>query len=186
MAFVVKAETKIRFGVTERCPYICADNAVNQGVLVDIIKSIFDKIDIQVEIQYFPMNRAMRMLERNRIDGVIGILQRNAPELTYPDESIGQVQYLMYISGRRDWIYTGLNSLKGQILGVEVGKSYGIVDSYIQRHAKDKRIIYPNYGENSTENLIKLLENEYIDILFEDKNVLDFHVKNMKGGNHSS
>lgn len=182
MAFVVKAESEIRLGVTERCPYICADNTANQGVLVDIIKNIFDKTDVQVEIQYFPMNRAMRMLDNNKIDGVIGILQRSAPELIYPDESIGQVQYLMYTSEKSDWIYTGLHSLKGQTLGVEVGKSYGIFDSYIQRHAKDKRVIYPNYGQNSTANLIKLLENEYIDILFEDKNVLDFHTKNMKGG----
>lgn len=128
------------------------------------------------------MNRAMRMLGNNEIDGVIGILQRNAPQLIYPDENIGQVRYLMYTSEKSDWLYTGLNSLKDQTLGVEVGKSYGIVDSYIQRHAKDKRIIYQHYGENSTTNLIKLLENEYIDILFEDKNVLDFHTKNMKGG----
>lgn len=182
MVFVVKAESEIILGVTERCPYICAENAANQGVLIDIIKSIFDKKNVQVEIQYFPMNRAMRMLDNNKIDGVIGILQRNAPELVYPHESIGQVQYLMYTSKKSDWLYTGLNSLKGQTLGVEAGKSYGIVDSYIQRHAKNKHIISQKYGENSTANLIKLLEKEYIDILFEDRNVLDFHKKNMKGG----
>ena len=182
MAFIVNAKSEIKLGVTERCPYICAENADNQGLLIDIVEGIFDKVDVQIEIQYFPMNRAIRMLDNNEIDGVIGILQRNAPELVYPDESIGQVRYLMYTSEKSDWLYTGLNSLKGKVLGVEVGKSYGIADSYIQRHTNDKRIIYQHYGENSTENLMKLLGNEYIDILFEDKNVLDFHIKNMKGG----
>lgn len=182
LTFVVKAETKIRLGVTERCPYICPKNAVNQGLLVDIIKSVFDKVDRQVEIQYFPMNRAMRMLDNNQIDGVIGILQRNAPELIYPDESIGQVRYLMYTTEQSDWLYTGFNSLKSKILGVEVGKSYGIADSYIHRYAKDEKIIYQHYGKNSTENLIKLLENKYIDIFFEDKNVLDFRINNIKAG----
>lgn len=177
--FVVKAESKVRLAVTQRCPYICAENADNQGVLIDIVKSIFDKKDLQVEIQYYPMKRALRMLDNNSIDGVIGILQRNAPKLVYPEKSIGQVQYLMYTSAKSDWLYTGLNSLKGQILGVEAGKSYGIVDSYIQRHAKDKRIIYQNYGENSTTNLLKLLGNGYIDILLEDKNILDYHTKNV-------
>ncbi|WP_293746678.1 transporter substrate-binding domain-containing protein [uncultured Paraglaciecola sp.] len=182
MAFVVKADTKISLAVTERCPYICAENALNQGVLIDIVKRIFDKTDVQVEIQYFPMNRAMRMLDNNSIDGVIGILQRNAPKLVYPDESIGQVQYSMYRSEKSDWLYTGLNSLKGQILGVEVGKSYGIADSYIQRYANDERFIYQYYGDNSTTNLMKLLENGYIDVLLEDKNILDFHTKNVQGG----
>lgn len=181
IAFIVKAESEIRLGVTERCPYICAESAEEQGLLIDIIKNIFDKIDVAVEIQYFPMNRAMRMLDNDGIDGVIGILQRNAPELVYPDESIGQVRYLMYTSEKSDWLYTGLNSLKGQTLGVEVGKSYGIADSYIQRYANDKNLIYQNYGENSTANLIKLLGKEYIDVFFEDKNVFDFNTKNMKG-----
>jgi len=179
MAFYVEAKAVIRLGVTERCPYICAKNAANQGLLIDIINSIFDKTDVQVEIQYFPMNRAMRMLDNNAIDGVIGILQRNAPKLIYPNESIGQVRYLLYTSEQSDWLYTGLNSLQGKKLGVEVGKSYGIFDSYIQRHAKDKRIIFQSYGENSTKNLIKLFNDKYIDILLEDKNVLDFHTKNM-------
>ena len=182
LAFTVKAESKIRLAVTERCPYICAENAANKGVLIDLIRNIFDKKNVQIEIQYFPMNRAMRMLDNNAIDGVIGILQRNAPELVYPSESIGQVQYLMYTSEKSDWLYTGLNSLKGKILGVEVGKSYGIVDSYIQRHAEDKRFIYQHYGENSTANLIRLLENGYIDILLEDKNILDYHTKNVNDG----
>lgn len=182
MAFVVKADTKISLAVTERCPYICAENALNQGVLIDIVKRIFDKTDVQVEIQYFPMNRAMHMLDNNSIDGVIGILQRNAPGLVYPDESIGQVQYSMYRSEKSDWLYTGLNSLKGQILGVEVGKSYGIADSYIQRYANDERFIYQYYGDNSTTNLMKLLENGYIDVLLEDKNILDFHTKNVQVG----
>jgi ABC-type amino acid transport substrate-binding protein len=182
LTFVVKAETKISLGVTERCPYICAENAANQGLLVDIIKSAFNKVDRQVEIQYFPMNRAMRMLKNNQIDGVIGILQRNAPELIYPNESIGQVRYLMYTADKSDWLYTGLNSLKGKTLGVEVGKSYGIADSYIHRYAKDDKSIYQHYGKDSTEHFIKLLENEYIDIFFEDKNVLDFRIKNTKAG----
>lgn len=179
LVFGVRAETKIKLAVTERCPYICAENAANQGVLVDIVKSIFDKHKRQIEIQYFPMNRALRMLDNNNIDGVIGILQRNALGLIYPNESIGQVQYLMYASEKNDWLYTGLNSLKGNILGIEVGKSYGIFDSYIQRHANDKRIIYQHYGERSTANLLKLLENGYIDILLEDKNIFDFHTKNV-------
>ncbi|MDC2890483.1 substrate-binding periplasmic protein [Psychrosphaera algicola] len=180
MHFVVKAEPKIKLGVTERCPYVCAENSANQGVLVDIIKRIFEKKGVTVEIQFFPLNRAMRMLENNVIDGVVGILQRNALQLVYPAKSIGQVQYVMYTSGNSDWLYTGLNSLKGKILGVEAGKSYGIFDSYIQRHTKDNRVIYQNYGNNSTTNLLKLLENQYIDILFEDKNVLDFHLKRKK------
>ena len=178
--FVVKAAPIIRLAVTERCPYVCAENAANQGMLIDITKAIFNKKNVKVEILYFPMNRAMRMLENNSIDGVIGILQRNAPKLVYPDESIGQVQYLMYTSEKNDWLYTGLNSLKEQILGVEVGKSYGIVDSYIQRHADDKRMVYQHYGDNSTANLIKLLENGYIGVLLEDKNILEFHTKNVQ------
>ena len=179
MAFDVKANTKIKLAVTERCPYICAENAAKQGVLVDIVKSIFNKKKIQVEIQHFPMNRAIHMLDKDQLDGVIGILQRNAPTLIYPQKSIGRVQYLMYTSANSGWLYTGLNSLKDQVLGVEVGKSYGIVDSYIQRHANDQQIIYQHYGENSTANLIKLLENGFIDILLEDKNILDFHTKNI-------
>lgn len=182
VAFIVNAGTVIKLGVTKRCPYICAENATNQGLLIDVIKSIFNKDNIKVDIEYFPMNRALRMLDNNEIDGVIGILQRNAPELIYPDESIGQVRYLMYTAEKSDWIYTGLSSLQGQTLGVEVGKSYGIFDSYIQRHANDKRIIYQHYGDNSTGNLIKLLGNKYIDVLIEDKNVLDFYTKNTKGG----
>jgi len=177
MAVVVNAESKITLAVTQRCPYICAENAATKGVLVDIVNSIYGKIDVAVELHYFPMNRAMKMLNSNRIDGVIGILQRNAPKLIYPNKSIGKVQYLMYKSAANDWLYTGLNSLKAQKIGVEVGKSYGITDSYLQRHAEDKSLIYQNYGENSTANLLKLLEANSIDIFFEDKNVLDFHVR---------
>jgi len=136
---VVQAGSQIKLGVTERCPYVCNKNAVDQGVLIDIIKRVYEQTNIKVEFKYRPMTRAMHEINKGRIDGLVGILQRKAPNLIYPGASIGQIRYLLYTSEKDDWIYTGLNSLNSRKIGLEKGKSYGIFDSYINRYAEDDK-----------------------------------------------
>mgnify|MGYP002150004226 FL=1 len=177
---MVQADTEIRLGVTERCPYICAENSANQGVLIDIIKRIFEKSNIKVSISYFPMMRTISLIKSKEIDGVIGILQRNAPELIFPNESIGQIRYLFYTTPKDDWLYTGLNSLNSRTIAVESGKSYGVFDSYIQRYSHDEALILPLHGKNISQRMIKLLQAERINLFLEDKNIIDFHYKKMK------
>jgi len=173
----VNADSEIRLGAAERCPYVCANNPINQGVLIDIIKSIFEKENINVKIVYLPMVRAIDFIKSKKLDGIIGILQRNAPELIFPHESIGQVRFLLYT--KDDWIYTGLNSLKSRRIGVESGNSYGIFDSYIHRYAGDEKFIFQIYGSKITKRLIQLLQSNRINLFLEDKNIFDFYKKEL-------
>jgi len=177
---VQAAPEMITLGVTEKCPYICNKNALNQGILIDIIKSIFEKNNIKVKIRYSPMKRTMLLLQLKQVDGVIGILQRNAPDLIFPDKSIGQTRYMLYTTKEDDWLYTGLNSLNSRKIAVESGKSYGILDSYIQRYAKDNRRIYQVHGGKITKRLVQMLQKKRFNLLLEDKNIFDFNKKELK------
>ncbi len=180
LSFTAPAAPEITLGVTEKCPYICDKNAVNQGMLIDIIKSIFEKNNIKVKIRYSPMNRTMLLVKDKKVDGVIGILQRNAPGLVFPDKSIGQTRYMLYTAKEDDWLYTGLNSLNSRKIAVESGKSYGIFDSYIQRYATDNTKIYQVHGTDITKRLVQMLQRKRFNLLLEDKNIFDFNKKELK------
>lgn len=177
--FTVQANPAITLGVTERCPYVCSEKGFHQGVFIDIIKNIFDKNNVKMDIVYLPMSRAMSMVKNKEIDGVVGILQRNAPDLIFPTESIGQVHYLLYTTEDDDWFYTGLNSLNSRNIGIEGEKSYGIFDSYIQRHVNSKFIL-KLHGKNMTKRLVQLLQLKRINLFLEDKNIFDFYRKKFR------
>ncbi|WP_027707473.1 TRAP transporter substrate-binding protein DctP [Zooshikella ganghwensis] len=162
----------INLATFESCPYICT-NGKEKGFLVDIVESIFDEVNIEVMTKALPAKRALKLARKGSFHGIIGIQQRQAPELTFPTESIGQYRYLMYVRDDDNWLFTGLNSLYERKIGVQLGVSYGVADSFIQRYGYRDEIVKILSGNNIPLRMIKMLKTGRINMFLADKNVID-------------
>lgn len=105
---------------------------------------------------------------------MIGILQRQAPELVFPQESIGQYQFSMYAREDDDWLYTGLSSLYNRTIGIRMDASYGIFDSFIRRYGDSNRQLQLLNGSDITNRLLIMLESNRINMFLEDKNIINY------------
>lgn len=169
----VRAREVVRLVASESCPYICSTDR-ERGFLADITIRIFNDSDIDVELSILPYKRALHMVESGQVDGIIGILKRQAIDLVFPDEAIGQRRYSMYVNSSDPWLYSGFNSIYMKKIGVQGGVSYGLFDSYIKKYADNEQHIHRIFGANATHRLSRLLATGRLGMFIEDTNIIDY------------
>jgi TRAP-type C4-dicarboxylate transport system substrate-binding protein len=105
--------------------------------------------------------------------GVIGIQRKQAPNLHFPLESIGQSQHIMYVKHNDPWQFTGLTSLSQQLIAIETGVSYGVFDTYLNRYQLTTSRVQPLSGQDTLNRRVALLDMGRVDMFLADKNVVD-------------
>ncbi len=107
-------------------PYEFRSEGGAKGVLVDMVKDIFNEAGIPLELQFIPFKRAFEDTKRGEIDGIFSFFK--TPErLAYFDYSSPLIKNELVLFVRKDskMQYTGINSLKGKRIAVMLGFSYG-------------------------------------------------------------
>jgi sorbitol/mannitol transport system substrate-binding protein len=66
----VLADKRIIFATSERRPYI-GQKLPNQGYVSELMREVSQRIGYEVQIDYYPLVRALRLLEQGRVDGYL-------------------------------------------------------------------------------------------------------------------
>ncbi len=173
--FSAGAET-LRLGGMIRCPWVCTDAEGMPGVLVEIATSVFEPEGVEIEFQSLPWSRALRYVRAGNIDAITGVLRRNAPELVFPGRPQAVSQFVFVVPDSESWRHVGLVSLWQVRIGVTQDVSYGSMDSYIRRY-RDSDRIQALSGETAIIQNLRALQSQRIDVLLEDRSVLNYHLK---------
>lgn len=169
------AET-IRLGGMPRCPYICDINDPQSGFMLDIAREIFEGQGYQVQFDPLPWSRALRSVRSGGLDGIAGVLRRNAPDLIYPRQAQALSDYAFFVPQDSNWQHTGLVSLWQVRIGITQDISYGSMDSYIHRYLDDARI-QSLAGEAAIDQNLLALKRQRIDVVLEDRAVMGYHLR---------
>jgi polar amino acid transport system substrate-binding protein len=155
------------------CPYNCKPESYNPGFMIEIVREIFAKHNIEVQYMNMPWGRAIAEVRKGNYNAIIGAAHNDAVDFVFPKEAQGISKYGMYVRGNDARQYNGINSLQGKIVGVIENYDYGgNFMRYIQRNRGNNTLVQFVSGENALELNMKKLTNKRIDVIVEDQSVM--------------
>ena len=161
----------------EWLPYNGSPNSDNPGYGIEISTIIFEEVGHTVTYITMPWNRAVQSTRNGDYNAVIGALHEDTPDFLFPEEEFGYSINGFFVSATSNWKFYDLNSLLDQRIGIIKSYSYGEeLDFFLQNHTDNTEIIY---GENSLEKNIRKLLFGRIDVVIEDRNVINLKLKEM-------
>ncbi|MEH6651053.1 MAG: transporter substrate-binding domain-containing protein [Motiliproteus sp.] len=161
----------LRLGGMVRCPYICDADVERPGFMLEVARHVFGQAGYQVEYHSLPWSRALKHVRTGHLDGIAGVLRRNAPDLVYPKQAQAFSQYVMFVPETSNWQYTGLVSLWQERIGITQDVSYGSMDSYIHRYRDTERIQSVGGISTVAQSLMTLARGR-ISLFIEDRAVV--------------
>lgn len=172
----LSAEKQITITLTadEWCPYNCMPTGKHTGYIVEAAEVIFESENISINYVTLPWSRALIETAVGDRDGIIGAGRDEAPDLIFPVLPMGVATHAIFTLPGDPWQFEDLSSLKMVTLGAIQDYSYGtLFDDYISLPENQSRIELVR-GNQSLEQLVRMLKAGRVDAIVEDKNVLQY------------
>jgi len=173
IAFDLYAQETITLGTTHWCPYTCDYQGNENGVVGDILAKALSQHNIKLNIEHYPWSRAITLANENKIDGLLTATPEESEDLIFSTSPLGNYQMCFYTRAESKWQYTQELDFNNNKLGIIQNYGYGEpLDSYLK--TKKYKNLYEISGSNSISRLIKLLANNRVDIIIEDRLVFNW------------
>lgn len=165
------ASESITLGANAWMPYVMFDDGKPNGIAVNKVQQIADRLDYNLTIQSLPFKRVLRYVEDGKIDGVLVAANREERQkylaFTKPIFCERRV-FITKEDAQFDW--HDPNQLQGKRLGVGAGFYIG---KHIQGWMDEGRI--PPVVTVPEQNLLSLVQNGRLDfILYSEKEFLEY------------
>lgn len=152
---------KIKLVAFEYPPFSWEENGKINGVAVELANELFRRLNIQTELNIYPLKRALYYLETDEADGTMMLIKTQEREkYLYYTNPVITVRGLIWAAADRgieSIEFEKLEDLKSYIIGVTSGYSYGEqFDAILENMEVDK-------APGDLNNYKKLLEHR-IDI----------------------
>lgn len=187
----------ITLGYVDFPPYEFENNGQPGGLLVTIVKTLFGKADIQLELIFLPFKRAFENTKSGKIDGLFNFY-KTEERLIFFDYTEPVIKNPLVFFVRKDAIvrFNQLEDLKGLRVGVMVGYTYGmdfdenttfIRDTASSHGANFKKLVMGRIDTYPCDRLVGIyVAMQYnlmseLKILPEPLNVMDGYIGFTKG-----
>jgi polar amino acid transport system substrate-binding protein len=126
-----KGEIKtVRFAEEANWPPFTSDKfgIATEGLSLELMRAIFSRLGIEVEIELLPQKRMLDYLRRGAKDGatVISINKERQEYLEFSEPLFSKRGYIYYSSSRKDpLIWDDYSDLQGLTIGIVSGHNYG-------------------------------------------------------------
>ena len=166
------------------CPINCDTIGSNQGFMVEIAKTIFEKKGHTINYIQLPWNRAVFMAREGEIDGIVGAFHGDAPDFIFPQNEQSVLTNSFYALKNSNLNIKSTDSLQAVTLGIVSGYDYGInLNEYI-READKSRIVSIGGDKNLVNRLMALLESKRVDVIVEADLVFKYETLKMEKHEH--
>lgn len=163
------------------CPYTCEATGDKPGFLIDAAKIALAGTDYEVDYQIMPWARVLSDVRAGKINGAAGATETDKDGMTMSPPLISSAS-CFYGKKSFNWKFDGEASLANVTLGTVVGYTYDEkVDGYIEKNKGDAKKIQMVSGDNPLPQNIKKLQSDRIQLMIEDKNVVDYYFANNGG-----
>jgi polar amino acid transport system substrate-binding protein len=155
-----KAEPFMIYGPHDGHPKYFEEDGEAKGIVVDISRHCLDEMKVPYRIRLIPWARAYRQAERAE-GAVIGLsVSQERLELFDFSEPIFTERVMLLVKMGRKFPYERIEDLKGRLIGVTNGTSYGT--AYDEAVANGTLTIV---GFNSTQSGLAMLNRERVDAI---------------------
>lgn len=111
-----------------RPPFAFQRDGATQGVHYDICKAVLAKLGYDFELHFYPWQRVLNLAQSGGYRAVLGITKgdnnRREQFLDFPAEPLAVTQSTLFYRRDRPFVYEGIHSLAGKVVGVEDGYHY--------------------------------------------------------------
>lgn len=153
--FNVRAESREYFFIGQDYePFNWIDDGKTKGAMVDIVRSVCNKMKVQCHFNILPMKRVTMMLEEGVTDGVLSLI-KNPDREKYSVLSVTMIKSSMSLHALKGAykLPLKLSELKGATIGVTSSSSAAKLVEGLKQQLGDLNIVY----EVSLANAIKKL-----------------------------
>lgn len=161
----------------EWCPYNCAPGSEKPGYMIEIAQKVLGEAGHTIDYRNMPWSRAIEEARRGKFDAIVGAARGDATDFVFPAARLGVSANVLMVKAGNPWRYTDMASLEAVSLGTIRDYSYGDeLDAYVGAHEKDPKRVQVASGDTALETNFKKLEAGRIDVLVEDRNVVEYHL----------
>ncbi|MBF0302673.1 MAG: transporter substrate-binding domain-containing protein [Desulfamplus sp.] len=155
-------------------PYNGEPDSEKPGYIIEIADYIFKKAGHQIDYKLLNWARTCREVESGKWNGAVGGSYKETPDCIFPEEELGIMRNTFYVKkGETTWRYSGIESLKLVKVGIIKDYSYGNDELNDYLKTEKSNLVQVVYGDNPLASNIKKLLTGRIDVLIEDKFVLE-------------
>ncbi|MGE4281018.1 MAG: substrate-binding periplasmic protein [Magnetospirillum sp.] len=152
------------------CPHTCDPATGRSGYMIDVASEAFALSGIKTIYQVRPWATSMADIRAGLIDGVVGVLTSEAPDLPHNHKALGRQSNAFVVQADDNFILRGLDSLAGKRIATVRDYSYSPeIDSWLAGHAAQ---IQSQPGNRAAESNLEHLLNDEVQVVVDDEAVL--------------
>ncbi|NVK26016.1 MAG: ABC transporter substrate-binding protein [Gammaproteobacteria bacterium] len=150
------------------CPQICSNSNEYRGYISEILDEVVKGVDGHFIHTEYPWSRAIKNVLQGVSIALSAPAKNEAPNLIYPAVPIGIQKMCFFVKKEASWQYTGVNSLKGVVVGIASDTSIEELNSYAKRYPESFQ--YQPYHERFIGQNVKKLNKNRIDTFIFTRN----------------
>jgi len=158
------------------CPQLCQDTE-RPGYIIDTIEMVFTDSPFELDIKTYPWSRSIKLVETGRKHALLSPAKNEAPNLVYPRNEVGIQRMCFFTLKNSDWLYKGVESLKGLRIGIATDASPQELTEYIKNN--QHQFQYMPYHENYVEQSFNKLKKNRVDTFLFTYNSTIYKMKNI-------
>jgi polar amino acid transport system substrate-binding protein len=171
------------------CPYNCDSNSEQQGYVIDIIRKIYEqklgyKIDYKTNVTW---TECLKKCETGEFDIIVEGTRAELQKLIIPQQEVGITIYGFITRSDSPWFYIPNDTKNNKLVKWGLAESYDYGDSirpFFDEYKSDPNIIKMYSSDDIfTEMFNDLVVNKTIDVIYEDLNILYYHINKLKINN---
>ncbi|QYK00707.1 substrate-binding periplasmic protein [Shewanella psychrotolerans] len=163
-------ENSIKIATLDYPPFIYQNGDIKTGILLEIVTEAFDRLSVNVDIEFFPITRGLKMVKEGEVDAYFSLKktpERNAT-LLFTTMPLVQQRFVIFTLVDSNITYKGdINDLAIYNIGVSCNTSYGPIFDTAVRNGILKNI---DCAQSFELNIKKLLAGR-TDIIINSQDV---------------
>jgi len=175
-----KAET-IVLKADRWCPFNCegTDKGKNEnGYMVDVARIIFERKGHNVVYQTESWADSIKSVRKGQATGLVATTKADAPDLIYPDKSMGSNKECFYVKAADKWDFVDVENLKKRKIGIVDSYAYsGEITAFMLDHPG---LFVKAFGPSPLDAGLENLNKGQIDTLIENPFVFNYHTEKKK------
>lgn len=172
----VDKKVTISIAAIDWCPQICHQD-IDKGYVVELVEEVFKGTQYQLNIEIYPWSRAIKLVTEGKADALLSPAKAEAPQLLFPKNSVGKQQMCFFTEKSSDWIYSGIESLTGQLIGVAKDASIEELNEYAELNPQQFQ--YQPYHERYIIQNAHKLDKKRFDTFLFTKNSTIYELKKL-------
>ncbi|WP_430462171.1 substrate-binding periplasmic protein [Thalassolituus sp. LLYu03] len=170
--------TVLHLGAADWCPYTC-DSPTQPGIVTEYLTALLKPHNIELKVSVLPWSRAVKAAEAGQLNGLITLVEGEAPQLLMTTTATMSHQDCFYTTPESEWRFSGVMNLDEIRLGAIKNYGYGeALDAYITDQGDLSTRLQLLSGDNPDQRLFSMLRNYRIDAYISDRYVNSWQLKN--------